>query len=124
MSFLGPSLFLYYINDIPHGLDATIRLFADDTIAYLTVANNSDCATLQKDLDRLGQWEKKWKMAFHPDKCQVICISRKKNPIHYDYRLHNQSLQHVESAKYLGVTINQSLDWGEHIIKPLGTLTS
>jgi hypothetical protein len=34
-STLGPSLFLYYINDIATGLDSTIRLFVDDIIAYL-----------------------------------------------------------------------------------------
>jgi hypothetical protein len=32
-SALGPSLFLYYINDIATGLDSTIILFVDDTIA-------------------------------------------------------------------------------------------
>ena len=70
-SVLGPSLFLFYINDIPVGLDSTIRLFADDTIAYLTIKSNKDCLTLQKDLDKLGIWENKWKMAFHPDKCNL-----------------------------------------------------
>ena len=36
-SVLEPSLFLFYINDIPVGLKSTIRLFADDTVAYLTI---------------------------------------------------------------------------------------
>jgi hypothetical protein len=39
-SVLGPSLFLYYINDIPIGLDSTIRLFADDTIAHLVIKSS------------------------------------------------------------------------------------
>jgi hypothetical protein len=47
-SVLGPSLFLYYINDIPTGLDSTIRLFADDTIAYLVIKSNSDALALTK----------------------------------------------------------------------------
>ena len=75
-SVLGPSQFLFYINDIPVGLDSTIRLFADDTIAYLTIKSNKDCLTLQKDLDKLGIWENKWKMAFHSDKCNVLSISK------------------------------------------------
>ena len=39
-SVLGPSLFLFYINDIPDGITSTVRLFADDMIAYLTIKTN------------------------------------------------------------------------------------
>ena len=46
-SVLGPSLFLYYINDIPAGLSSTMLLFTDDTIAYLAIQSNRDALTLQ-----------------------------------------------------------------------------
>ena len=36
-SVLGLSLFLFYINDMPQGLKSTVRLFADDTIAYYNI---------------------------------------------------------------------------------------
>jgi hypothetical protein len=45
-SVLGPGLFLYYINDLQSRLTSTVRLFADDTIAYLTISNNNDAAVL------------------------------------------------------------------------------
>ena len=47
---LGPSLFWFYIND---GITSTVRLFADDMIAYLTIKFNWDYTTLQNDLDKL-----------------------------------------------------------------------
>ena len=54
-SVLGPSLFLYYMNDIHEDLKSTVRLFADD---YLVVDSDADCDTLQYDLDKLAIWEK------------------------------------------------------------------
>ena len=88
-SVLGPCLFLFYINDMPEGLhqETTVRLFADDTIAYLAVTNNQDAEKLQEDLTKLEKWEQTWQMKFHPDKCQVPTITRKKEPIHFDYVL-------------------------------------
>jgi hypothetical protein len=65
---------MIFKDDIPTGLDSTIRLFADDTIAYQVIKSNSDALTLQRDLDKLAQWEPLWKMVFHPDKCNVLTI--------------------------------------------------
>ena len=71
-SVVGPSLFLLYINDMPEGIKSTVRLFADDTIAYLTISSDKDSNDLQNDLDKLALWQTKWKMSFHPDKCNVL----------------------------------------------------
>jgi hypothetical protein len=56
-------LFLFYINDMPQGLKSTVRLFADDTIAYLTITSANDALALQTDLNKLDIWEKKWNLA-------------------------------------------------------------
>ena len=44
----------------------------------------------------------------------------------HDYTLHQQTLENVQSAKYLGITITENLDWGQHITdvssKPTKTL--
>jgi hypothetical protein len=49
------SLFIYYINDLQDRLRSTFRLFADDTIAYLTITSEDDAEHLQEDLDKLAQ---------------------------------------------------------------------
>ena len=114
-SVLGPCLFLYYINDIAEGLESSTRLFADDTMIYLTVKNENDAQILQNDLARLEKWEAEWTMEFHPKKCEVISITRKRNPIMYPYKLHGHQLQHVKVIKYLGVSISQDLRWDAHV---------
>jgi len=114
---LGPCLFLYYINDISEGLSSTVRLFADDTMIYMVVRNDRDAEALQKDLDLLCEWEFKWMMEFHPDKCEILSITRKKSPVIpvYPYQIHWQQLKHSDYAKYLGVNISKDMHWNKHI---------
>jgi hypothetical protein len=95
---LGPSLFLFYINDMPEVIKSTVQLFADDTIAYLTISSDSDASDLQSDLDKLATWETTWKMSFHPDKCNVLTIRRKTNPIRTSYTLLGHTLSSISSA--------------------------
>ena len=92
-SVLGPCLFLMYINDMPENIQSNIRLFADDTIMYLTITNQSDCQDLQRDLLKLEIWEREWLMAFNPDKCEVIRITKAQDPVIFDYQLHGITLQ-------------------------------
>ena len=33
----------------------------------------------------------------------------------HNYTLHQQTLENVQSAKYLGITITENMDWGQHI---------
>ena len=53
-------------------------------------------------------------MAFHPDKCQVLQITRKRNIIRAGYFLHGQKLEVVSASKYLGITITKDLKWKHH----------
>ena len=33
----------------------------------------------------------------------------------FHYSLHNQTLENVQSAKYLDITITDNMDWGQHV---------
>ena len=55
-SVLGFCLFLMYINDMPDSIKSNTRLFADDTIMYLTISTQDDCHALHSDLTKLKAW--------------------------------------------------------------------
>ena len=114
-SVIGPILFLVYINDLPAKLQSKVRLFADDTIVYMAVTNETDTAILQKDLKLLEEWENRSQMSFHPDKCNVLRVTRCRNPLTHDYILHNQILKGKDAVKYLDVTVHHKMSWNEHI---------
>ena len=114
-SFLGPILFLAYINDLPGQIRSRVRLFADDTAMYLAITSLSESEFLQQGLINLEYWEKLWDMNFNPSKYQVIHVTRLKTPIPTKYLLHGIELESVLSAKYLGVPISEDLSWSTHI---------
>ena len=109
-SAIGPILFLVYINDLPAKLQSKVRLFV-----YMAVNNETDAAILQKDLKLLEEWENRSQMSFHPDKSNVLRVTRCRNPLTHDYILHNQILKKKDAVKYLGVTVHHKLSWNEHI---------
>ena len=80
-SVLGSILLLVYITDLPECVQANIRLFADDTVLYREVSSPQDVLSLQGDLGKLVHWEKDWRMEFHPGKCNLIQVTKSKNPV-------------------------------------------
>ena len=61
------------------------------------------------------EWEESWDMLFHPTKCVSLPITRSRSPLDYSYELHGHTLDSVSRAKYLGITIQQDMDWDNHI---------
>ena len=115
-SVLGPTLFLVYINDIVSDIDSTLRLFADDSILYREVTCPEDQAILQKDLNKVFQWADQWQMCFNASKCETLTITRKLKPLNHTYEVNGQHIVRSSKHKYLGVTVNQHLDWKDHVL--------
>ena len=118
-SVLGPVLFLIFINDLPDNIRSSVRLFADDCVLYRNIKSPIDCQILQDDLNSLAQWETDWQMKFNVAKCHSMRVTRHLPDKHilFDYTLHQQKLEQVQSlsAKYLGITITDNLDWVQHV---------
>ena len=54
-------------------------------------------------------------MEFHPSKCQVLRVTNTKKPLLGQYTIHGHQLEQVNSAKYLGVHIDQKLNFNAHV---------
>ena len=76
-SVLEPTLFIYFINDMPDTLDCLVKIFADDTKAYSSVHSADMHKTLQANIDKLVQWTDEWQIRFNSDKCKVLHLGKK-----------------------------------------------
>ena len=109
---LGPLLISFHINAIMSDIESDIRIFADDCVCYLESMDAGDTLKLQKDIDRLGIWARKWGMRFQPVKCNMMQLTNKRNKIQASYTLEGSGLENIEIIKYLGVT--SDLKWNMH----------
>ena len=117
---LGPLLFLLHINDLPSVVSSKVRLFADDCLIYRNIKNKEDQIALQKDLNFLENWGNTWGMRFNAAKCNIMPVSRTRDPKLFNDSLTGQVLEDVMDAKYLGVTLSNDLG-GQNTLQPRQT---
>ena len=116
-SVLGPILFIMYINDIKLILDkCQLNLFADDTVVYCTGKNiNETVENVNNDLVKLVNWLKYKKLKLNINKTKALVITLKRNKHCGDIKIENEIIEKVESVKYLGVVIDNRLNFNNHL---------
>jgi ribonuclease P/MRP protein subunit RPP40 len=118
-SVLGPLLFVVYINDMPGILKNRTQLFADDSKILAEVSTEEQIKGLQEDLDLISEWSSRWLLKLNTAKCKVMHIGcqNKKS----EYRLNDpltgftSKLEITSSERDLGIQVNDSLKFSEHI---------
>ena len=121
-SVLGPILFLIFINDLPLEIISPLSLFADDSKVFSRIvadknkkkgqAENGN-VLLQKDLNSIASWAKKWKMEFNVDKCKIMHLGNQN--IKHTYTMDGSNLTTTNEEKDLGVLIDDKLGFDKHI---------
>ena len=119
-SVLGPILFLIYINDLHFSMNECLtRLFADDTCLCIHDADPKilkQKATLNFQL--FAEWCKCNKLTINYDKTNFILFhaKNKKIPLYFDKIESNEHvIKRVSTTRYLGIFIDEKLNWQEHI---------
>jgi hypothetical protein len=83
--------------------------------SFIKTRNNKGPRTVTSN--KLADWEQKWGMDFHPDKCSTLHVARSRTPILQDYILKGHKLTSEASSKYLGVELHSDMSWRSHIDK-------
>ncbi len=111
---LGPTLFLVFINDLPSVLDTDCSIFADDTSTYTIGKSLEDTAKrLSLGLESADRWAFMWGMLFNAEKSVHLTMggSGTCSPV----SMNGIELPKNASHRHLGLTINGSLTWKDHI---------
>ena len=115
-SVLGPTLFIFFINDLPSVTDTPMTIFADDTKASDKAQTEEDQIKNQNCIDNMVRWTLKWLLGFNLSKCGVLHVG-KNNP-QMDYTIgfggDKINLEKSESEKDLGVHIDPLLKFEKH----------
>ena len=93
-SVQGLVLFLIFIDNLPHNISYSVRLFADDCVLYRNIYSLQDCLILQEGLTSLGLWEADWQMKFNVAKCHSLRVARHKH--------HKQTLRLLTTQSNFG----------------------
>ena len=119
-SILGPMLFLIFINDIVNCSSLLyFILFADDTNILCAGDTLSQAVKLANDeLSKLATWFHANNLTLNVKKTNYILFGMAKHKALLNtciIYLCNQEIERVKSAKFLGVIIDEQLDWKLHI---------
>jgi hypothetical protein len=107
---LSPFLFAMYINDLECALNDNntgisighlkiLTLFyADDLIIF-----NETAPGLQRDIDNLQAYCKRWKLSINLDKTQVIVFKKGNRPVNYNWNYNGAALKINSRCSYLGL---------------------
>ena len=123
-SVLGPLFFLIYVNDIGSVLpDCEMKLYADDTVLYQS-GENCEIARgkLQNSMDKFAKWCSSNALTINTKKTKLMAFgsrSKVKKCNGTSILLNGDKIKLVPSYKYLGVTLDQTLNYNAHISSTL-----
>ena len=117
-SILGPTLFSAFINYLPSALpqNSTV-LFADDT-SILIVSDSLPTleSSLQLSLNLANLWLERNGLKLNSSKTKNMLIhSNRKSSSEIKLKIDGIEVEKVRCFKFLGVLVNDTLTWSDHV---------
>ncbi|KAK9882698.1 hypothetical protein WA026_022748 [Henosepilachna vigintioctopunctata] len=119
-SVLGPLLYLLFVHSLRLvGLEAQYFTFADDTLFVYTGESENDLENLiNEDLDRYIGWLYLNKLKINVNKTKFIILKQKNKAVNnINLKINEIELEQVTSLEYLGLIIDEYLNWKAHTNK-------
>ena len=117
-SKLGPLLFIAYINsvaDLELSEDAALVIYADDIGYVKPVTTETDRTAIQEDVEKIDSKLAEVSLNLNAAKTKLMRFSV--SPVLPEVpqvELHGQTVEHVETFRYLGVQYDERLSWRLH----------
>jgi len=117
--FFAWALVIYfYINDLPKASQCSSTLFADDTYLSLANKNLSDLEhKTNSQLQLIDAWLKNNKLSLNYTKTTYLLFNKHPHlPVNSKFTLsiNNTEIIKSDSVKYLGLLIDDKLNWSAH----------
>ena len=124
-SILGPLLFIIYVNDINCASSKfEAILYADDSSLNSILrafGNDNTSSIINKELLLVYEWLNANKLSLNISKTKFMCFrypQRRANTFPaLDIYIEGHKIERVTTFDFLGVTINETLTWKDHLHK-------
>ena len=120
-SILGPILFLLYINDLPIMTKCLSFLFVDDTSIFLNGLNYDELVhEMNIELQKISHWFKMNRLSLNLEKTHYILfhpVRKKITSTSNILKIDDVNILKVDNIKFLGVVLNSTLTWNDHIFE-------
>ena len=127
-SVLGPLFCLVYMNDIKNAVtNCGVKLYADDTVLYQAGLNHEEAQLkLQESVNSFKQWCHINALTINAPKTKVMVFASRakvKKCRNVTVEIGGTRLKVVPSFKYLGLTLDSTLNFTQHIASVIRLIT-
>ena len=106
--------FFIFINDLPT-TSTPRREYSLMTVPTTERLSLFKTIISSKRIFTLVAWERKSGMNFHPQKCNVLRVSRAESLMQLSYRLEGTVIAEEATTKYLDADMQHNLSWNQHV---------